>query len=78
MKYLTIFLYYFLATFMTVALTLAIIGTAIDVFFWLFYNIPFNFTVKDVISYLKIVCIAGCVCGVGGIYYYARLMNQRR
>ena len=78
MKYLTIFLYYFFATFMTVVLTLVIVGTAIDVFFWLFYNIPFNFTMRDVISYIKIAFIAGGVCGVGGVYYYARSMNQRR
>ncbi|STE18215.1 Uncharacterised protein [Escherichia coli] len=53
MKFIPVFLYYFLATFMTVALALMLIGTAIDVFFWLFYKIPFNFSMKEFINYLK-------------------------
>ena len=77
MKFIAIFLYYFLATFMTVALTLLLVGTAIDVFFWLFYRSPFNFSLKEVISYLKIACIAGGMCGMGGVYYYIRTMKRR-
>ncbi|MBT1934825.1 hypothetical protein [Enterobacter chengduensis] len=76
MKFLAIFLYYFLATFMAVALTLMILGTAIDAFFWLFYKIPFNFSIEDVVNYLKIACVAGGVCGIGGVYYYTRTMKR--
>ncbi|EKS7812384.1 hypothetical protein [Edwardsiella piscicida] len=76
MKFIVTFLYYFLATFMTVALTLMLVGTAIDVFFWLFYKTPFNFSMKEVINYLKIACITGGVCGIGGMYYYARTMKR--
>ncbi|ACY83661.1 hypothetical protein ETAE_0816 [Edwardsiella piscicida] len=76
MKFIVTFLYYFLAIFMTVALTLMLVGTAIDVFFWLFYKTPFNFSMKEVINYLKIACITGGVCGIGGMYYYARTMKR--
>lgn len=76
MKFIAMFLYYFLASFMTVALTLMLIGTAIDVFFWLFYKIPFNFSMKEFIDYFKIACITGGVCGIGGVYYYTRIMKR--
>jgi glucan phosphoethanolaminetransferase (alkaline phosphatase superfamily) len=77
MKFIPVFLYYFLATFMTVALALMLIGTAIDVFFWLFYKIPFNFSMKEFINYLKIACTTGGVCGIGGVYYYTRTMKRQ-
>ncbi|MDK4744197.1 hypothetical protein ACP4QI_022065 [Leclercia sp. TB492] len=76
MKFIFIFVYYFLAMFVTVALTLMIVGTAIDVFFWLLYKLPFSLSMKEVISYLKIASIAGGVCGVGGTYYYTRTMKR--
>lgn len=76
MKFIAMFLCYFLASFMTVALTLMLVGIAIDVFFWLFYKIPFNFSMKEFIDYLKIACITGGVCGIGGVYYYTRTMKR--
>lgn len=76
MKFIAIFLYFFLATFITVALSLMIVGTAVDVFFWLFYKISFSFAIKEIINYLIIACITGGVCGIGGVYYYARRMKR--
>lgn len=76
MKFIAMFLCYFLASFMTVALTLMLVGIAIDVFFWLFYKIPFNFSMKEFIDYLKIAYITGGVCGIGGVYYYTRTMKR--
>ncbi|UAN18757.1 hypothetical protein [Enterobacter asburiae] len=76
MKFIAIFLYYFLATSITVALTLMLVGTVIEFFFWLFYRIPLDFSMKDAINYLKIAFITGSVCGIGGVYYYTRRMKR--
>lgn len=76
MKLIAIFLYYFVATFITVVLSLMLVGTTVDVFFWLFYAIPFDISMKDVINYLKIACITGGVCGIGGMYSYTRRIKR--
>ena len=76
MKLIAILLYYFVATFITVVLSLMLVGTTVDVFFWLFYAIPFDISMKDVINYLKIACITGGVCGIGGMYSYTRRIKR--
>ncbi|EMW6554052.1 hypothetical protein AAFF16_002542 [Citrobacter werkmanii] len=76
MKFIAIFLYYFLATFITVALSLVLVGTTVDVFFWLFYKIPSDISMKEIINYLKIACITGGMCGIGGMYSYTRRVKR--
>lgn len=78
MKVITIFVYNFLATFLTVALTLMILGTAVDIFFFFFYKVSFSLSMEEIISYLKIGCISGGVTGIGGVYYYIRTMKSQR
>ena len=78
MKIITIFLYYFLATSATVILTLFFVGGGVDLFFWLLYKTPYEFSIKEFLNYLKIGCIAGVICGIGGLYYYIKTIRTQK